>query len=112
VGNAMSFVMLKWENKPASEVIWKILKRTIIIFLLGYLMYGFHFSVSTKIINIISAPFSHTRILGFCKGLPLLLCRFFHDLFFETQAFFYHIYRYIITVLDIVLCIRNSRRSI
>src|SRR5438046_5395460 len=37
VGNAMSFVMLKWDNKPASEVIWKILKRTIIIFLLGYL---------------------------------------------------------------------------
>ena len=31
VGNAMSFVMLKWENKSASEVIWKILKRTIII---------------------------------------------------------------------------------
>ena len=35
VGNAMSFVMLKWDNNPHSEVFWKILKRTIYHFLIG-----------------------------------------------------------------------------
>src|SRR6476659_7443256 len=43
VGNAMSFVMDKWENIEQSKVLWKILKRTALIFLLGYLMYWFPF---------------------------------------------------------------------
>src|SRR6478735_623437 len=43
VGNAMSFVMSKWGNMATSEVLGKIFKRTIIIFLLGYLMYWFPF---------------------------------------------------------------------
>src|SRR3978361_672583 len=43
VGNAKSFVMLKWQTKVPAEVIGKILKRTIIIFLLGYLLYWFPF---------------------------------------------------------------------
>ena len=32
VGNAMSFVMLKWDKLPQQKVLWKILKRTAIIF--------------------------------------------------------------------------------
>ena len=43
VGNAMSFVMKRWEGLPQSQVLWKIFKRTFIIFLLGYLMYWFPF---------------------------------------------------------------------
>src|SRR6476659_11038275 len=43
VGNAMSFVMKKWESMEQSKVLWKILKRTALIFLLGYLMYWFPF---------------------------------------------------------------------
>src|SRR4249920_4277732 len=43
VGNAMSFVMPKWNNLKQSEVLWKIFKRTFIIFLLGFLMYWFPF---------------------------------------------------------------------
>jgi predicted acyltransferase len=43
VGNAMSFVMKKWETMNQSRVLFKILKRTAIIFLLGYLVYWFPF---------------------------------------------------------------------
>ena len=43
VGNSMSFVMDKWKKMSQSKVLKKILKRTFIIFLLGYLMYWFPF---------------------------------------------------------------------
>src|SRR3954469_18743015 len=39
VGNAMSFVMQKWNQLSQQQVLAKIFKRTVIIFLLGYLMY-------------------------------------------------------------------------
>ena len=39
VGNAMAFVMPKWEGLPTGQVLTKILKRSFLIFLLGYLMY-------------------------------------------------------------------------
>ncbi len=43
VGNAMSFVMVKWQGQPQSKVLAKIFKRTLLIFLLGFLMYWFPF---------------------------------------------------------------------
>src|SRR5688500_4092743 len=43
VGNALSFVMNRWEKMPQSAVLWKILKRTFIIFFLGFLLYWFPF---------------------------------------------------------------------
>src|SRR5687767_15941977 len=43
VGNAMSFVMPKWETASTASVLAKIFKRTLLIFLLGYLMYWFPF---------------------------------------------------------------------
>src|SRR6476660_3483499 len=43
VGNAMSFVMPKWENASTASVLAKIFKRTLLIFILGYLMYWFPF---------------------------------------------------------------------
>ena len=43
VGNAMAFVMYKFDNQP-NGVFWKkTLKRTFLIFLFGYLMYWFTF---------------------------------------------------------------------
>ena len=70
VGNAMSFVMKKWEQKKTSEVLAKIFKRTLLIFLLGYLLYWFpffhvangHWSLS---------PIAHTRILGVLQRIAL-----------------------------------------
>jgi predicted acyltransferase len=79
VGNAMSFVMKRWETMKQSEVLWKILKRTALIFLVGYLMYWFPFFRIDAQSNFISAPISHTRIMGvlqriaLCYGLVALM---------------------------------------
>src|ERR1043166_3892544 len=43
VGNAMSFVMRRWSQMSTAIVVAKILKRTLIIFLLGFLLYWFPF---------------------------------------------------------------------
>ncbi len=78
VGNAMAFVFPKWEGMPQSAVLRKILKRTAIIFLLGYLMYWFPFMRWDG--NQFSAfPFSETRVFGvlqriaLCYGITALL---------------------------------------
>jgi predicted acyltransferase len=67
----MSFVMLKWNTKPQSEVLLKIFKRTAIIFLLGYLMYWFPFFKLNEQHNIVSFPISQTRILGVLQRIAL-----------------------------------------
>ncbi len=71
VGNAMSFVMAKWANMPQSQVLWKIFKRTLLIFLLGYLLYWFPFIELDKSGNVILTPISHTRILGVLQRIAL-----------------------------------------
>ena len=82
VGNAMSFVMLKWESKPDAFVVGKILKRTALIFLLGYLMYWFPFFKQDVKLNILPFPISETRIMGvlqriaLCYGAAALMIHF------------------------------------
>ncbi len=71
VGNAMSFVMLKWQTQPQAQVIGKILKRTALIFLLGYLMYWFPFFKLDKAHHILPFPISQTRILGVLQRIAL-----------------------------------------
>lgn len=70
VGNAMSFVMAKWESLPTSAVLTKILKRTAIIFLLGFLMYWFPF-VKWNGSEITAFPFSETRVFGVLQRIGL-----------------------------------------
>jgi predicted acyltransferase len=70
VGNAMSFVMKKWEQKTTAEVLAKIFKRTLIIFLLGYLMYWFPF-VRVEDGHWSLSPISQTRILGVLQRIAL-----------------------------------------
>jgi predicted acyltransferase len=83
VGNAMSFVMNKWEHMPQQQVVWKILKRTALIFLLGYLMYWFPFFRLDKDHHIVSAPIDKTRIMGvlqriaLCYGIAALMIYYF-----------------------------------
>src|SRR5487761_2495850 len=83
VGNAMSFVMNKWTNLPQQKVVFKILKRTALIFLLGYLMYWFPFFKLDKAHNIIPFPMRDTRIMGvlqriaLCYGIAALMIHFF-----------------------------------
>lgn len=71
VGNALSFVSLKWENLPQGQVVFKIFKRTFIIFLLGYLMYWFPFFKLDQLHNIIPFPISETRIFGVLQRIAL-----------------------------------------
>ena len=79
VGNAMSFVMTKWQTKTQAAVLGKIFKRTLIIFLLGYLMYWFPFVKLDANNHIIAFPITETRILGvlqriaLCYGIASLL---------------------------------------
>lgn len=71
VGNAMSFVMPKWDNLPQQKVLWKIFKRTAIIFLLGYLMYWFPFVKWDKANQLVIAPFEETRVFGVLQRIAL-----------------------------------------
>jgi len=75
VGNAMSFVMGKWGSLPAGQVLGKIFKRTLIIFLLGYLMYWFPFVTKDEATgNIMLSPITHTRIFGVLQRIALGYC--------------------------------------
>lgn len=71
VGNAMSFVMKKWDTLSQRQVLFKILKRTFIIFLLGYLMYWFPFVKRDVSGHFIFAPFEETRVFGVLQRIAL-----------------------------------------
>ncbi|SHN11504.1 acyltransferase family protein [Mucilaginibacter sp. OK098] len=70
VGNAMSFAMKKFAGQSNSSVVWKIVKRTALIFLFGYLMSWFPFVQHTASGWGLS-PLSHTRILGVLQRIAL-----------------------------------------
>jgi predicted acyltransferase len=75
VGNAMAFVMHKFENQ-SNGLFWrKTLKRTIIIFLLGYLMYWFPFLREAEGGGLELRPIAETRIPGVLQRIAL--CYFF-----------------------------------
>jgi predicted acyltransferase len=82
VGNAMSFVMNKWQTKSQWYVLGKIFKRTLLIFLLGFLMYWFPFFRPDGSGHWTLAPIGETRILGvlqriaLCYGIAALLIYF------------------------------------
>ncbi|MDP4150544.1 MAG: DUF5009 domain-containing protein [Bacteroidota bacterium] len=71
VGNAMSFVMPKWEGLSQSQVLLKIIRRTFLIFLLGYLMYWFPFFREDATGHWAFKPFSHTRVFGVLQRIAL-----------------------------------------
>jgi predicted acyltransferase len=71
VGNAMSFVMKRWDTMKQSEVLAKIFKRTVLIFLIGYLMYWFPFFKLDAQSHFILSPIAHTRIMGVLQRIAL-----------------------------------------
>ncbi|MCC7401424.1 MAG: DUF5009 domain-containing protein [Chitinophagaceae bacterium] len=85
VGNSMSFVWKKWETWTTGHVVWRIIKRTAIIFLLGYLMYWFPFFRLDKNHHILPFPISETRIMGvlqriaLCYGIASLMIYFLKE---------------------------------
>src|SRR5947209_15098145 len=78
VGNAMSFSLDKYRAMGSSTFLKKIVKRTILIFLLGYLMYWFPFFHLDAANHIVAAPISNTRIMGVLQRIAL--CYFFASL--------------------------------
>lgn len=83
VGNSMFFSMQKYEDMGNGAVLTKILKRTAIIFLIGYLLYWFPFFNITETGELAFRPLSHTRILGvlqriaLCYGIAAIIIHFF-----------------------------------
>lgn len=78
VGNAMSFSLHKYEVISNSAFLMKIIKRTALIFLLGYLMYWFPFFRLNNAGEIVGAPIQNTRIMGVLQRIAL--CYFFASL--------------------------------
>ena len=74
VGNAMSFVMLKWTSLSQTQVLTKIFKRTLIIFLLGYLMYWFPFVHWNAQHHLEVNAFGNTRVMGVLQRIALGYC--------------------------------------
>ena len=74
VGNAMSFSMKKYAQLGNSAVLGKIFKRTLIIFLLGYLMYWFPFVDHAEGGGYTFRSISDTRILGVLQRIALCYC--------------------------------------
>ena len=69
VGNALSFSKGKYERD--SDFLRKVFKRTILIFLLGYLMYWFPFFHRLEGGGWAFNPVSHTRIMGVLQRIAL-----------------------------------------
>jgi predicted acyltransferase len=81
VGNALAFTLPNMQDIEHHKAIWKILKRTGLIFLLGYLMYWFPFVRIDETGDWSLKPIAETRILGvlqriaLCYGISALLLR-------------------------------------
>jgi predicted acyltransferase len=72
VGNALSFSKAKYSSNAA--FLWKVFKRTLIIFLLGYLMYWFPFFHRTADGTWAFNQISNTRIMGVLQRIALCYC--------------------------------------
>ncbi|SDE84762.1 Predicted acyltransferase [Pricia antarctica] len=70
MGNAMSFSMGRLRSAPSNEFWKKVLKRTTLIFLLGFLMYWFPF-FQQGAEGWELKPFSETRIMGVLQRIAL-----------------------------------------
>ena len=82
VGNALAFVMPKFLNTPPQSrlvrdfvstqyFLKKVIKRSAIIFLLGFLMYWFPFMKWNEAGQLIVKPFSDTRIMGVLQRIAI-----------------------------------------
>ncbi|MGY5353365.1 acyltransferase family protein [Wenyingzhuangia sp. IMCC45467] len=96
MGNAMSFSMTKLKDAP-SEVFWKkVLKRTVMIFLLGYLMYWFpFFRQGSEGLEL--KPISETRIMGVLQRIALC--------YFVSSLLFYYLKEKTVLIISAIVLI-------
>lgn len=73
-GNALSFAISKWQTMPQKKVLLLIFKRTIILFLLGFLMYWFPFVRYDENQHLYLSPINETRIFGVLQRIALAYC--------------------------------------
>ncbi len=71
IGNALAFVMPKWKDWAFKDVFLKVLKRSALIFLLGFIMYWFPFFAKDATGSWSLMPFSETRILGVLQRIAI-----------------------------------------
>lgn len=82
VGISLSFSLKNYESVGTSAVMKKVLKRTALIFLLGYLMYWFPFVEQNEAGEWLMKPIEETRIFGvlqriaLCYGLSAIIIHF------------------------------------
>ena len=87
VGNAMSFSLGRYHQLGRTAYFSKIIRRAILIFLFGYLMYWFPFFRLDAAGYVIGAPIRNTRIMGVLQRIAL--CYFFASLliyFFQRKT--------------------------
>lgn len=75
VGNAMVFANKKFQTMPAKSVWYKIIKRTILIFIVGYLLTWYPFVGWNGEGKIWWKPFAETRVMAVLQRIAL--CYFF-----------------------------------
>src|SRR3569833_1406798 len=73
VGNAMSFAMKKFAQISNAQILGRIFKRTLIIFLIGYLLSWFPF-FDMHDGHMALRPLSGTRIMGVLQRIALSYC--------------------------------------
>jgi predicted acyltransferase len=71
VGTSLSFTLDKYELIGDAAALRKVLTRTAWIFLCGYLLYWFPFFNVDTTGHVLSAPISHTRILGVLERIAI-----------------------------------------
>ncbi len=71
IGNSLAFVLPKWESLPSSEVSFRIIKRTLIIFLIGMIMFWFPFVRYDEHHELVIKSFAQVRILGVLQRIAL-----------------------------------------
>ena len=71
VGNALAFVIPKWQSWEKKQVYMKLIKRFLLIFLLGYLMYWFPFMKWSESGELTGFPFSETRVFGVLQRIAI-----------------------------------------
>jgi predicted acyltransferase len=79
VGNALFFSMQKWKSSTQRHVLAKTGRRTLLLFLLGYVLYWFPFFQTNAEGHVVFKTFAETRVMGvlqriaLCYGIASLL---------------------------------------